>query len=94
MFGKMETLDLQDGIDAEIEVLIDNGTGQVAHIPETNARVILSLWLGISRLRKTEGAAVLVEEILLLETEPGILIVLDRGPRVGRMWRAVRVQDL
>jgi hypothetical protein len=45
-------------------------------------------------LREPERRAVLVEEVLLLEAEPGVGVVADRGAAVRRMRRAVGQQHL
>ena len=35
----------------------------------------------------------MIEEVFLLETNPQVRVVLDRGARVGGMRRAIRVHD-
>ncbi len=42
-------------------------------------------------LREAERTSILIKEIFLLEADPEIRIVYDRGARVGRVRRAIRV---
>ena len=44
-------------------------------------------------LREAERAPVLIQEVLLLETNPEVRIVLDGGAIVGGVRGAVRVHD-
>ena len=60
----------------------------------TNPRVIFALRRRKSLCRESERAAVLVEEILLLETEPAVGVIDDRRARVGRMRTAIRPEHL
>src|SRR6267378_2328778 len=44
--------------------------------------------------RESERRPVLVEEVLLLEAEPGVGVVCDRGAAVRRVWGSVREKHL
>src|SRR5919198_389868 len=92
-FG-VDALDPDAGRDAEVDVLVDDLPRDVAHVLEADAGVVLALRRGKALLREPERRAVLVQEVLLLETEPGVGVVCDRGAAVGRMRRAVGQQHL
>ena len=80
------------GRKAELKVLFNNLTGDAAHVLVTNAAVVGTLWLDrVAVLGKAQRTSVLVEEVLLFETDPKIGIVLDRRAHVRRVRRAVRV---
>jgi hypothetical protein len=79
------------GREAEVEVLLDDLAGDVADVLVADAGVVRALRRRVSLLREAERTAVLVEEVLLLEAEPGALVVQDGGAAVRRMRRdAVR----
>src|SRR5579872_3209842 len=73
------------GMQAEIEMLFDHFAGNVADILVADAGVIRALRRGITGCREAERAAVLVEEIFLLEAEPGAFVVQNGGALVGGM---------
>ena len=82
------------GGETEIEVLFDHLAGDRADILVADAGVVGALRRRIAGLREAERAAVLVEEIFLLEAEPGAVIVEDGCPLVRWVWRlAVRHHD-
>jgi hypothetical protein len=74
------------GVEAEVEVLLDDLAGDVAHVLVADAGVVRALGGGITVLREAEGASVLVEEVFLLKAEPGVLDRRGCGAGVGRMW--------
>ncbi len=79
------------GGEAKVEMLLDHLAGDVADILVADAGVVGALRRRIAARRKAERAAVLVEEIFLLEAEPGAGVVENGGAHVGRMRRlAVR----
>src|SRR5450432_359690 len=76
-------------------MFFDNLAGLAAHVLVADAAVVRALRSGgITVLREAERAAVLIEEIFLLEANPQIGIILDGGAHVGGMRRAVGVHDL
>ena len=81
------------GVEAEVEVLFDDGAGDAAHVLVADAAVVGALRAGVAVLREAERTAVLVEEVLLLEAEPDIRIVRSGGAHVGGVRRAIGVHD-
>jgi hypothetical protein len=74
------------GVEAEVEVFLDDLAGDVADVPCSRRRSsIRPAGPGKPSLGETERAAVLGEEIFLLEAEPGARIVEDGGAGVGRV---------
>ena len=75
-------------------MLIDDLSCNVAHVLIADAAIVRALRTGITFGRETERASVLVEEILLLETDQEIGIVLDvmvAAHAVGGVRRPIRV---
>ena len=70
------------GCDAEVEMLIHNFTGNRANVVKANTGVIFTLWAWEAFFRPAERAAILAEEILLLVTKPGIVIIEDGSAHV------------
>ncbi len=81
------------GIQAEIEVFLDDLAGDVTDIRVAHARVVGALGGGIATLGEPERTTVLEKEVFLLETEPGVRVVEDRGAGVGNVGSAVGVVD-
>src|SRR5439155_2398823 len=59
-----------------------------------DSRVVLALRRGEALRGEPERRTVLVEEVLLLEAEPRVGVVRDRGAAVRRMRRPVRQEHL
>ena len=76
---------IDPGVEAEVEVLVHQLPRDVAHRGITDAGVIFALRLRESIRREAERPAVLEEEVFLLEAKPGIRVVQDGCPRVGRV---------
>src|SRR4029077_8787977 len=88
---RVDALVVDAGGKAKVEMLFDHLARDIADISVADAGVIRPLRRRITAGRKTERTTVLVEEILLLETEPRAFVVENRGALVGRMRRlAVR----
>ena len=82
------------GGEAEVEMLLDDLAGDRADVLIADAGVIRALRRRIAAVREAERTAVLVEEVFLLEAEPGAGIVEDGGALVGRVrGDAVRHHD-
>src|SRR5204862_7897445 len=85
----VDALDRDAGLDAEVDVLVDDLPGDVADVLEADAGVVLALRRGEALVREPERRAVPVQEVLLLEAEPGVGVVADRGAAVRRVRRSV-----
>src|SRR5580698_7007124 len=81
------------GVETKIEMLLDNGASDRAHIFVANAAIVGALRSGVALFREAERTAILIEEVLLLKTEPKIRIIGGSGAHVGRVWRAVGEHD-
>src|SRR5512132_298135 len=92
-FG-VDALDCDAGRDAEVDVLVDDLPSDVADVLVADTGVVLALRPGKALLRESERRPVLVEEVLLLEAEPGVGVVCDRGAAVRRVWGSVREKHL
>jgi hypothetical protein len=82
------------GVEAEIKVLLDDFTSDVADGAEADTSVVRALWSWEAIFRETERATILIEEIFLLEAEPSVGIIQDRGTGVGNVRSAIRQHDL
>src|SRR5581483_6964248 len=82
---------IDPGGEAEVEMLFDDLARDVADVLVADAGIVRTLRRWVARRREAERAAVLVEEIFLLEAEPGVGIIDDGGALVRGMRRlAVR----
>ena len=79
------------GGEAEVEMLLDDLAGDVADIAVADAGVVRALRRRIAVGREAERTAVLVEEVFLLEAEPGAFIVED-GRALVRGVRGLSVR--
>ena len=75
-------------------MLVDDLPGDVADVLEADAGVVLALRRGEALVREPERRAVPVQEVLLLESEPGVGVVADRGAAVRRVRLPVGQQHL
>jgi len=73
------------GVEADVEMLLDDLARDVADILVADAGVIGALGRREAMVGEAERTPVLIEEIFLLEAEPGAFIVEDGGARIGRM---------
>src|SRR5207244_10136952 len=91
---RVDALEVDACSEAEVDVCVDDLARDVADVLEADACVVLTLRCRESVGGEAERATVPEEEVLLLEAEPRIRVVWDRGARVRRMWRPVREQHL
>src|SRR5207237_9720705 len=59
----VDALDLDAGLEAEVDVLVDDLPGDVTDVLEADSSVVLTLRRGKALLREPERRAVLVEEV-------------------------------
>ena len=71
-------------------MLVCDSTADITDILVTNTAVVTALWFRVSAFREPKDIAIFLEEILLLKTEPCILVIENCGPGVGRVRSAVR----
>ena len=71
------------GVEAEVEMLLDDLARDIADVRIADARVIGALRGRIALVREAERTTVLVEEVLLLEAEPGAGIVENGRACIG-----------
>ena len=90
----VDALMVDAGVQTEIEMLLDDLAGDIADILVADARVVGTLRGGITTLGEAERAAILIQEVFLLETEPGVRIVENGGAGIGDVGRAVGVVNL
>ena len=85
----VDTLDVDAGRDADVDVLLDDLSRGATDILVANSGVVGTLWGGETARGEAERSTVLVQEILLFKTEPGIRIVGDRSAGVAGVGLAV-----
>ena len=81
----VDALVVDAGVQAQVEVFVDDLASYVADIRVTHTRVVGTLRGRVSGIGEAEGPAVLVEEVFLLEPEPCPFVVEDGGALVRRM---------
>ena len=81
-------------IETSIEMLFHNGASDVTHIAVAYPRIVTTLRCRIATFGESERATVLVEEVFLLKSEPGVFVVEDGGTGVGRMRGTIGKQHL
>ena len=90
----VDALVVDAGLEAEVEVGVDDLAGDVADVLVADAGVVLALRRREPLAREAERHAVPVEEVLLLEAEPRVGIVRDRRAAVARVRRLVGQEHL
>ena len=92
-FG-VDALVVDPGGEAVVEVGVHDLAGDIADVLVADARVVLALRDREADAREAERHAIPVEEVLLLEAEPGAWIVRNRRAGVAGVRRQVGQQDL
>ena len=93
-FG-IDPLMVDAGIKTKVKMLFNNLTGNISHVAIADAAVVSTLTFFRKSFRgEAERLAVFVQEILLLETEPRVGIIENRGTGVGWMWCEIRKKYL
>src|SRR5262245_8640535 len=70
------------GFETLVEMLFDDGTRRATDVLVTDASVVFALRIREAFIGETEWLVVLVEKILLFETEPGTGVVENRRAAV------------
>jgi hypothetical protein len=81
-------------LETEVEVGIHDLAGDVADVLVTHAGVVLALRGREPLAREAQRGTIAVEEVLLLETEPRLGVVGDRGAAVAQVRRLVGQEHL
>lgn len=81
-------------IEAEVEVKVGDFASHASDVFEADTAVVFTLGVWVTAFGETERYTVLHEEILLLESEPGIGIICDGSAGVGRVGSAIRKHHL
>ena len=82
------------GVETQVEMFVDNVTGKLSNVRITYACVVLTLRRRKPVIGESERSAVLIEEILLLEAEPGVGVIKNCRPRIARVRSAIRPEHL
>jgi len=95
-FGHLgvDTFVVDAGFETEVEVGINDFTGDIAYIAVANAGVVRALGGGVSLFRKPKWATVLIEKILLFKAKPGTRIIQNGGAGVSGMGFAIGQHNL
>ena len=91
-FG-IDTFVVDTCVEADVEVLFNDCTSDLADRRVACATVVITLWCWEAFLRPAECAAVLEEEVLLLKTDPEAFVFGDGRTRIGWVWSAIWVHD-
>ena len=82
----VDAFEVDAGVEADVDVLLDDLAGDVADVLVADAGVVRTLRTGIAVLREAQRPAVLVQEVLLLEADPqAFVVVRDGGAEVRRV---------
>lgn len=73
------------GVEAEVEVLVHDGAADVSDVLVADTAVVSALRLRITALGEAKDVAVFFEEIFLLKSKPGVVVIEDAGAGVGGM---------
>src|SRR5262249_15127983 len=90
----VDALDDDAGTDAKVDVFVDDLPCDSTDVLVPDAGVVLALRGWEALLRKAQRRAIRIEEVLLLEPEPCVGVVWNRGAAVRRMRRPVWQQHL
>ena len=90
----VDAFEVDPGLEAQVDVRIDDLACDVPDVLEADARVVLALRRWEPLAREAQRGAVPVEEVLLFEAEPRAGIVRDRGAAVRWMRRPVGQKHL
>ena len=89
----IDALVVDASVKAEVEVFVNDRTGNITNVFITDTTIVFALGSRVTAFGETKDFTILFEEILLLETEPCVLIIKDAGAGVRWVGSSVGKHD-